>query len=191
MRRRSTFQNHRPFAWLWASMLSTCAFLSGCQLPGSHAKQEVASLSPSEQPKYGHPVATTESPAVSQAGGSGAAFPPTVRISGVRPGGGPVRVAVFGEGGEFPNHENAVMTLDLPSSDNTTQGQLGRLPPSRFAVAVYQDLNNDGRLNKSSFGLPAEPYGFSNSARGQFGPPAFQDAMLELGQTAAIEVALQ
>ncbi|MBM3418733.1 MAG: DUF2141 domain-containing protein, partial [Bacteroidetes bacterium] len=31
------------------------------------------------------------------------------------------------------------------------------------AVAVYQDLDRNGRLDKSAFGFPTEPYGFSRN----------------------------
>jgi uncharacterized protein (DUF2141 family) len=105
-----------------------------------------------------------------------------LKVSGVLPGQGPVRVAVFSEGSDFPNHEKAATTLTLPSNANLTEGSLDDLPSGKFALAVYQDLNNDGKLNRSNFGIPKEPYGFSNNARGQFGPPPFQAAMLEAGQ---------
>ena len=115
-----------------------------------------------------------------------------LKVSGVRPGQGPVRVAVFSEGSDFPNHEKAATTLTLPSKANLTEGSVDALPSGKFALAVYQDLNNDGKLNRSNFGLPMEPYGFSNNARGQFGPPSFQAAMLEAGQpSTTIAVALQ
>ncbi len=43
-------------------------------------------------------------------------------------------------------------------------------------IAVFQDLNGDGKLTKNSFGLPIEPYGFSNNARSTFGPPSFSQS---------------
>ena len=36
------------------------------------------------------------------------------------------------------------------------------LAPARYAVAVYHDVNGNGRLDTVPPGLPTEPYGFSN-----------------------------
>ena len=46
----------------------------------------------------------------------------------------------------------------------------------RYAVAAFQDENGDGILNSNVVGMPTENYGFSNDARGLFGPPDFDDA---------------
>ena len=45
-----------------------------------------------------------------------------------------------------------------------------------YAVAIFQDLNGNGTLDKNALGIPSEPYGFSNDARGKMGPPKFKDA---------------
>lgn len=54
------------------------------------------------------------------------------------------------------------------------------LAPGKYAIAAFQDLNDDGEMNANMFGMPVEPYGFSNDARGQFGPPSFDDQLFEL-----------
>ena len=59
-------------------------------------------------------------------------------------------------------------------------------------MAIFQDLNNDGVLNKGAFGVPSEPYGFSNNVRGQFGPPSFQAAAFNLADiTTPLDVNLR
>jgi uncharacterized protein (DUF2141 family) len=114
-----------------------------------------------------------------------------LKVSGVKPGQGPVRVAVFSQGNDFPNYEQAAVTHSLPSNGPVAEGSLEGLPTGKIALAIYQDVNNDGKLNRSTFGIPTEPYGFSNNARGQYGPPTFQAAMLEAGSTpVTIDVAL-
>lgn len=53
------------------------------------------------------------------------------------------------------------------------------LPFGQYAVAIYQDLNQDSRINKNFFGIPTEPYGFSNDSMGMFGPPDFEEAAFD------------
>jgi uncharacterized protein (DUF2141 family) len=66
------------------------------------------------------------------------------------------------------------------------------LTPGTYAVSVYHDLDANGQLNNNLMGLPTEPYGFSNNARGSFGPPSFQAASVALPtQGLAIELKVQ
>lgn len=53
-------------------------------------------------------------------------------------------------------------------------------PPGSYAVMVFHDENGNGKLDKAANGMPLEGWGFSRNARGRFGPPAFQDARIEL-----------
>jgi uncharacterized protein (DUF2141 family) len=55
------------------------------------------------------------------------------------------------------------------------------LEPGRYAIIVFHDENANGRLDKNFFGVPTEPYGFSNDAQGFLGPPSFDDASILLG----------
>jgi len=65
------------------------------------------------------------------------------------------------------------------------------LPYGSYAVKVYHDENGNGQLDKGWMGIPTERYGFSNNARGSFGPPSFKEAQFTLSspnQTIRIEV---
>lgn len=56
------------------------------------------------------------------------------------------------------------------------------LSPGRWAVAAYQDINDNGRLDMQPilfWELPAEPYGFSNDV-GRYGVPTFSGAAFDL-----------
>ncbi len=54
------------------------------------------------------------------------------------------------------------------------------LPPGTYALGLFHDLNGNGVLDKNLFGIPKEPYGFSNNARGRLGPPSFEDAAISV-----------
>ena len=61
--------------------------------------------------------------------------------------------------------------------------------PGTYAVKVFHDMNSDGKLNTSWVGWPQEPYGFSNDAPVNMGPPSFKLAAItvkEGAQTARI-----
>jgi uncharacterized protein (DUF2141 family) len=65
------------------------------------------------------------------------------------------------------------------------------LPPGTYGVIVFQDENGNGRLDKNFWGVPTEPYGFSNDALGTLGPPSFAEVAIALdGADRTIEISL-
>ena len=54
------------------------------------------------------------------------------------------------------------------------------LKPGTYAIRAFHDLNGDGKLNTNPFGIPTEPYAFSNNARGATGPPPWDAAAFEV-----------
>jgi uncharacterized protein (DUF2141 family) len=58
-------------------------------------------------------------------------------------------------------------------TENATRQQLRfNLNPGQYALRVFQDENDNLKLDRLLFGgPPTERYGFSNNARGTFGPP--------------------
>lgn len=50
------------------------------------------------------------------------------------------------------------------------------LPPGEYAIRMYHDINNDGDMNTNAFGMPTEPFAFSNNATGTMGPAPWSKA---------------
>ena len=48
-----------------------------------------------------------------------------------------------------------------------------QLPPGDYAIIVFHDENDNGLLDKGTFGVPVEGYGFSNDAKGFFSAPSW------------------
>lgn len=60
--------------------------------------------------------------------------------------------------------------------DTTVEALFDIVPDGEYAVKVFHDLNDNGRMDTNLFGIPKEPYGFSNNAMGTLGPPSFEEA---------------
>jgi uncharacterized protein (DUF2141 family) len=54
------------------------------------------------------------------------------------------------------------------------------LPQGEYAAAIFQDLNEDGKMNTNFFGLPTDPYGFSNNYKPVFRGPRFDDCVFNV-----------
>jgi uncharacterized protein (DUF2141 family) len=50
----------------------------------------------------------------------------------------------------------------------------------KYGIRFYHDENLSGQMETNLFGKPVEGYGFSNNARGKFGPPSFEKWLFEL-----------
>jgi len=57
------------------------------------------------------------------------------------------------------------------------------LNPGQYAIILFHDENGNGKLDKDGLGVPMEPYGFSNNVRGFLGPPAFEKAIMQIGNS--------
>lgn len=54
------------------------------------------------------------------------------------------------------------------------------LKEGEYALSIYQDLNNNEKLDFRKFGIPAEPFAFSNAALRRFGSPYFHQAKFDI-----------
>jgi len=98
----------------------------------------------------------------------------TVTVEGIAQTQGSIMLGLFDEtsykGDGAVNGANLVVESDSVSV--TFEG----LEPGEYAVRLYHDLNDDGEMNTNPFGIPTEPYAFSNDAKGRFGPAKWEDA---------------
>lgn len=108
-------------------------------------------------------------------------------LTGVAPGKGEVMVALYDSADHFLH--KPLRRVAVPASDAALRVKLADLAPGEYAVSLYQDVNGNKKMDTHMFGIPAEPYGFSNNAEGSFGPPKFDAAKVALpadGRTIAI-----
>ncbi len=61
------------------------------------------------------------------------------------------------------------------------------LPAGEYALSVFQDVNDDGKLERNFIGMPKEPAGLSNNLRPKFGPPKYKDAAFTIREDAVTE----
>lgn len=50
------------------------------------------------------------------------------------------------------------------------------LPEGDYGMKAFHDVNGDGAMNTNPFGMPVEPYAFSNNAVGNMGPARWDQA---------------
>ena len=64
------------------------------------------------------------------------------------------------------------------------------LPKGNYAVAIYQDENNNDNCDKNFLGVPIEPYAFSNDFRPKLSVPSFKDCSFILDKSKTVTIKL-
>lgn len=92
-------------------------------------------------------------------------------------------IAVFNSEKSFM--KNALKKMKVPHSINRVV--FPQLPPGRYSVTIYQDLDNNKKLNKM-LSMPTEPYGISNNPSGY---PSFDNSSFEMKNNKSISIQLK
>jgi len=94
--------------------------------------------------------------------------------------GGRIAVAIYRDAESFRRGEGPIRTLMANRTSPVTRAWVLGLPPGRYAIAAFHDLDGNGVLTKLPFGLPKEAFGFSNGATGRIGTTTFDAAAFDL-----------
>jgi|UPI0003FFDD6E uncharacterized protein (DUF2141 family) len=115
----------------------------------------------------------------------------TITIQNISPVQGKVYVGLYNSKADFPKEDKVFQgkVVDVTSAQVSCTFEV---PNGNYAVSSYHDKNSNGKLDKNLMGVPTEAYGFSNNARGTFGPPSFEDAKVVCqGGTKNIQITLK
>lgn len=93
--------------------------------------------------------------------------------------GGAVMIAIFADAGSY-NAGKPLRGVRAPVSSTSMTERVEGLEPGTYAIRSFHDANGDGVLNTNPFGAPVEPFAFSRGAKPKFGPPAWEDASIDL-----------
>ena len=122
-------------------------------------------------------------------GGQPAGHRLTIRIGNIKHFQGEIHVGVFTTGHDFPKPKNAVYRLKKVISGKLASVTF-TLPGGRYAVAVYQDINSNADHDKNFFGMPKEPFCFSNNVKPRFSAPVFDRCAFTLDKNRSLDLKL-
>ena len=111
-----------------------------------------------------------------------------VVVKNILVGKGIVRVEVYNKSETFLH--KYLVGKTLKASSQTTEFSFD-LPVGLYAVAVYQDFNENQKLDKGWFGIPTEPYGLSNNFVPIISAPTFNDCKFKLIANTTITVTVK
>lgn len=111
-----------------------------------------------------------------------------IHIRNVSPKGGVMRLGLYGAAAYPDDKSEPVASADVPARKGETVIVLENLPPGTYAIEAFQDINANGKMDKSWIGLPLEPYGFSRDARPVLSKPDFDRVKFTLAAGSNVQV---
>ena len=117
----------------------------------------------------------------------------TVTLTGFESNQGMAMLALYDSPKAFPTKpEQARQRLRLRIENKRVVATFPGVPHGTYAVSAFHDENGNGELDSNFLGIPKEPLGCSNNAKGRMGPPKWDDAKFPLsGPTATQTIAIR
>jgi acyl-CoA reductase-like NAD-dependent aldehyde dehydrogenase/uncharacterized protein (DUF2141 family) len=114
-----------------------------------------------------------------------------VHVFGVSPKLGSLRYLLFQSEEGFPRDKSK--SFRAGSQKISSVGEqvipIAGVPFGTYAVSVYQDENENGKLDTNFWGIPKEPVGASNDPKSRMGPPRYSDSKFMI-QNPEVQIAI-
>jgi uncharacterized protein (DUF2141 family) len=119
--------------------------------------------------------------------GYGQHLPVKIKLSNIKNQKAPIHLGFYKQENDFPaDGKQAFEFKATPNGKDTLTVSLPSVPPGDFAIAVYQDVNQNGRLDTNLFGMPKEPFGFSQNVHPKLSKPSFADCRITIAKAGQV-----
>ena len=104
-----------------------------------------------------------------------------VEIQNIKKAKGKIWIAVYDHADKFLSEDVVVGEGFEVTEKGNLMCQLV-LPLGEYALSVFHDRNNNEKLDTKIFGIPKEPYCFSNNVRKPFRAPRYHEVLMHFNQ---------
>ena len=101
--------------------------------------------------------------------------PLTLIVKNLKSSTAPVVIGVYGPNNKFLDTKDQMKEYRFTPNGTTLNTKINDLKYGKLAMALYQDMNSDGKINKNFVGVPTEPYAFSNDYKPVIRQPKFKE----------------
>lgn len=99
-----------------------------------------------------------------------------LKIQNIKTTKGTIRIAFYKKGADFPNEGGITYAKESKiSQTGEIEVKFNDIPLGEYAVAIFQDINGNKKIDKNFFGVPTEPYGFTRNFKPKLSAPVFSD----------------
>lgn len=111
-----------------------------------------------------------------------------VNLSGLEGTAGSVEICLMNDAKQFLRDCFVGKTYDF-DRDGGLSVVFSNLPAGEYAIMAFHDEDRNGSLNcEGFFGMPSEPYAFSNNPSTFFGPPAHKKCTFRINSNKELTI---
>lgn len=108
-----------------------------------------------------------------------------IEVTNLRNTRGSVMACMTADSRRFPRcRDDAESHRVTVAAAQTLVLRFRNVTPGTYAIALLHDENGNGRADRALSMIPREGFGFSRDAAVRMGPPSFEDAAIEVGNSA-------
>lgn len=117
-----------------------------------------------------------------------------IKVSGIEKSEGMLNIGLYRTAQEFLIQDKAVTQKIVPirNENGEMKVEISDLSEGKYALAIMQDVNGNGKMDYNFLGVPIEPYGFSNNPNTRYRKPLFRECEFSISgnNTANVEIKL-
>ncbi len=150
--------------------------LSHCKSPTTPLASATVAIDTTDQTKT---VDTQQIAITPTAGTPVVQTPLTLIITNLASDTAPVIVGVYGTKNKFPDPKDQLKEYKFKPHGKKLTTKITDLKFDTYALAIYQDVNSNGKIDKDLIGIPTEPYAFSNNYKPTVKAPGFDNCKFQ------------
>lgn len=113
-----------------------------------------------------------------------------VTITDIEEHEGTLMVVLYDDKKAFDGSGKPIKLSKVKVDKSEHQMTFDDLAQGTYAIKLFHDANDNGKLDKNFLGIPSEGYGFSNNG-GAYGPSSFADAAFVVTEQTEISIRLR
>ena len=102
-------------------------------------------------------------------------IPLTVNVTNLKSKSATVVIGVYGPKNKFLDEKDQLKEYRFKPKNGKLSAKITDLAFGEFGMAIYQDVDGDGKIDKNLIGIPKEPYAFSKNYKPTIKAPSFND----------------
>lgn len=104
----------------------------------------------------------------------------TVNFSGIEEKQGAILGVLVDSEAAYDGKAAPLRPLMVSADKAEVATMIDGLAPGTYAIKLFHDVDGDGKMGTNPYGMPVEPFAFSNNAQGNMGPAKWADAKFEV-----------
>lgn len=104
----------------------------------------------------------------------------TIKIENVSAKGGTLQIALYDRASYAGHNTDPIVAVHVPAVSPETTATMYNLQPGTYAIKMFQDFYGSNAFVRGTWGIPQEPFGFSNDALPLLDQPSFDAAKFSL-----------